>query len=129
MSDDTETAEIGALIPDPEVFADLRISAMTGWRWDRDKTMIALGWPPPIYRGRYKHRDANRYQKFKANLLQQAIKRRNTLFQKKRDPEPRKGRTLPFKRQCHHYRRESPTLAAQGFRRKCPLLMPAASAF
>jgi hypothetical protein len=52
--------------------------------------MIALGWPPPIYRGRYKHRDANQYRKFKANLLQQAIKRRNALL-RKRDTETTQG--------------------------------------
>ena len=67
MSEDTEIAEIGALIPDPEVFADLRITPMTGWRWDRDPRMVELGWPPPIYRGRYKFRDSNLYRKFKAN--------------------------------------------------------------
>jgi hypothetical protein len=51
MSDDMEAIEVGALIPDPEVFHDLHITAMTGWRWDRDPRMAALGWPPPIYRG------------------------------------------------------------------------------
>ena len=80
MSEDTEIAEIGALIPDPEVFADLRITPMTGWRWDRDPRMVELGWPPPIYRGRYKFRDSNLYRKFKANLVRQAIARRNALL-------------------------------------------------
>jgi hypothetical protein len=81
--EESADAEIGALIPDPEVFRDLSITPMTGWRWDRDPHMAALGWPPPIYRGRYKHRDANQYRKFKANLLQQAIKRRNVLLRKR----------------------------------------------
>ena len=80
MSEDTEIAEIGALIPDLEVFADLRITPMTGWRWDRDPRMVELGWPPPIYRGRYKFRDSNLYRKFKANLVRQAIARRNALL-------------------------------------------------
>jgi hypothetical protein len=70
-----ETAELGALIPDPKVCKDLCITAMTMWRWDRSAAMIALGWPLPIYRGRYKHRDADQYRKFKFNLLHQAIKR------------------------------------------------------
>ena len=83
MSDVVEIeggAEIGALIPDPEVFRELSITSMTGWRWDRDPKMAALGWPVPIYRGRYKFRSAKQYQKFKANLVRQAIARRNKLL-------------------------------------------------
>ena len=75
-----DDVEIGPLLPDPFIWQDLCLTSMTIWRWDRDPAMIALGWPPPIYRGRYKHRDANQYRKFKANLLQQAIKRRNALL-------------------------------------------------
>jgi hypothetical protein len=81
MSDDMETITVGALIPDPEVFRELHITAMTGWRWDRDSRMAELGWPPPIYRGRYKFRDSNSYQKFKANLLRQAIAKRDALLE------------------------------------------------
>jgi hypothetical protein len=82
MPDDTEAVEIGALIPDPQICRDLHITPMTAWRWDRDPRMAELGWPEPIYRGRYKHRDANKYQKFKAYLVQQAIKKRTALLQK-----------------------------------------------
>jgi hypothetical protein len=91
MSDDMETVEIGALIPDPEVFRDLSITPMTGYRWDRDSRMAELGWPPPIYRGRYKFREANQYRKFKANLLRQALARRATLLKQhiKASEEPR----------------------------------------
>jgi hypothetical protein len=78
--EDSADIEIGPLIPDPEVFRDLNISAMTGWRWDRDVRMAELGWPAPIYRGRYKFRDSNQYRKFKANLVRQAIAKRNTLL-------------------------------------------------
>jgi hypothetical protein len=85
--DDSESANVGALIPDPKVFRDLSITAMTGWRWDRDPRMAELGWPPPIYRGRYKFRDANQIQKFKSNLLQQAIKRHGALDQERRRKE------------------------------------------
>jgi hypothetical protein len=80
MSDDMETIEVGALIPDPEVFRELSITAMTGWRWDRDPRMAELGWPPAIYRGRYKFRDSNQYRKFKARLLRQAIAKRDALL-------------------------------------------------
>jgi hypothetical protein len=79
-AEDNTDVEIGALIPDPEVFADLHITPMTGWRWDRDPRMAALGWPLPIYRGRYKFRSAAQYQKFKDNLVRQAIAKRNALL-------------------------------------------------
>jgi hypothetical protein len=78
--DDTEAVAVGALVPDPQVFRDLHITAMTAWRWDRDSRMAELGWPPPIYRGRYKFRDAKQYQEFKSNLLRQALAKRATLF-------------------------------------------------
>jgi hypothetical protein len=71
MSEDG--AKIGRLIPDPEVFDDLSITAMTGWRWDRDPDKLAEGWPPPIYRGRYKFRDENKLKKYKAKLVKQGI--------------------------------------------------------
>jgi hypothetical protein len=80
MSDDMETTEVGTLISDPEVFRELSITAMTGWRWDRDPRMADLGWPPAIYRGRYKFRDSNQYRKFKARLLRQAITKRDALL-------------------------------------------------
>jgi hypothetical protein len=77
---DMETVEVGALIPDPEVFRELSITAMTAWRWDRDPRMAELGWPPAVYRGRYKFRDSKQYQKFKATLLRQAIAKRDALL-------------------------------------------------
>jgi hypothetical protein len=78
--DDIETVEVEALIPDPEVFRELSITAMTAWRWDRDPRMANLGWPPAIYRGRYKFRDSNQYRKFKASLLRHAISKRDALL-------------------------------------------------
>lgn len=79
-----ETVEIvrglGPLIPDPEIRRDLRITKMTTHRWDRDPRMAELGWPPPIYRGRFKFRDATQYARFRAKLAREAIARRDTLL-------------------------------------------------
>ena len=36
------------LIPDPIVFREMNISAMSGWRWDRDPAMAELGWPARV---------------------------------------------------------------------------------
>ena len=36
------------LVPDPVVWREFGVTSMTGWRWDRDPELIALGWPPPI---------------------------------------------------------------------------------
>jgi hypothetical protein len=49
--------------------------------------MSAIGWPPPIYRGRYKNRDTKAYQKFKRKLMRDAIERRSQLL-KSSDTEP-----------------------------------------
>jgi hypothetical protein len=76
----TEVAGFRSLIPDPEVRRDLGITKMTTHRWDRDPRMVALGWPPPIYRGRRKSRDANAYAKFKARMVREAIARRAALL-------------------------------------------------
>lgn len=40
----TEDAE-DRLIPDPQVWRQLGVTSMTGWRWTRDP---ALDFPPPI---------------------------------------------------------------------------------
>src|SRR5271165_2933650 len=39
--------ECDAFVPDPQVIRELGITAMSLWRWDRDQTLIAAGWPPP----------------------------------------------------------------------------------
>jgi hypothetical protein len=91
MADEVKIVGIGPLIPDPEVFRDLHITKMTGYRWDRDPRMAALGWPPPIRRGRYKFRDSIAYEKFKAKLAREAIANRSALLEKRRSTEPTKG--------------------------------------
>jgi hypothetical protein len=80
VPEDEVIDEVGPLISDVKVRADLDITEMTGWRWDRDPRMAALGWPPAIYRGRYKFRSLPAYRRFKANLLRQALDRRSVLF-------------------------------------------------
>jgi hypothetical protein len=68
------------LIRDPDIRRDLGISKMTTHRWDRDPRMMAIGWPPPVYIGRYKFRDSVQYAKFKARLAREAIARREALL-------------------------------------------------
>jgi hypothetical protein len=80
MTEETKIVGIGPFIPDPEVFRDLHITKMTAHRWDRDPRMAELGWPPPIYRGRYKIRDSVAYEKFKVKLVRQALAKRATLL-------------------------------------------------
>jgi hypothetical protein len=75
-----EVDDFGSLISDPEVFRELGISPMTGWRWDRDPRMQALGWPVAIYRGRFKFRDSKQYERFRRNLMRQAIAKRDVLL-------------------------------------------------
>jgi hypothetical protein len=75
-----ETVSFGTLVPDPEVRRELCITKMTTHRWDRDARMTALGWPPPIYRGRFKHRDRAAYEAFKAKMTREAIAKRDALL-------------------------------------------------
>ena len=51
------------------------VSAMSLWRMDRDPKLAALGWPQPIRLGAggHKRRSKNQYEKFKANMLAQAL--------------------------------------------------------
>jgi hypothetical protein len=66
-------------VPDPQVFKELHISPMTGWRWDRDPELIALGWPPPVYIRRRKFRVREKLETFKQALLSRAIKARGNV--------------------------------------------------
>jgi hypothetical protein len=73
-------AATDTFVPDRLVRAELAIAPMTMWRWDRDPAMAELGWPPPIRIaggsvGR-KYRSRIQLEKFKANMVQRAIRER-----------------------------------------------------
>jgi hypothetical protein len=70
-----DTAAHDVFVPDAIVRAELGISQMTQWRWDRDPALAALGWPPPVRApgGRTKHRSRRQLEQFKANMLQEAF--------------------------------------------------------
>ena len=76
----TDKVSFGTLVPDPEVRRELHTTKMTTHRWDRDPRMAALGWPPAIYRGRFKFRDAVLYEQFKAKMAREAIAKRDALL-------------------------------------------------
>ena len=63
------------LVPDPQVWAELGISSMTLWRWDHDPKLAALGFPPPIKIRTRNFRSRRRLEKFKSNLLKNAVAR------------------------------------------------------
>jgi hypothetical protein len=67
-----------SLVPGAVYRAELDISHMTEWRWDRDPALAAIGWPPAmkVPGGRTKHRSRRALEQFKANLLQQALAER-----------------------------------------------------
>jgi hypothetical protein len=68
-------AEEDEWLKDKKIRTDLKISPMTLWRMDRDPKLAALGWPQPIRLGAggHKRRSKNQYEKFKANMLAQAL--------------------------------------------------------
>jgi hypothetical protein len=84
MSDDADViddvTDDDPLIPDPKVFRDIGISAMTAWRWDRDKKMIEAGWPPQLKRGGRNFRSGRALRKFKNRLMREAIKVRRSIL-------------------------------------------------
>jgi hypothetical protein len=68
------------LVPDPIAQRELQVGPMTFYRWDHSSEQAALGWPPAIRisRGKTsrKFRSRRQLEKFKANLLQAALKTR-----------------------------------------------------
>ena len=62
------------LVPDPVVWREFGISAMTGWRWSRDP---ALDFPPAVaIRGR-NFRSRAALQAFKSRMMHAAVAKRN----------------------------------------------------
>jgi hypothetical protein len=68
------------LVPDAEVRREFGgITSMGLWRWDNDKQMAALGWPPPlVLRGR-KYRSRRKLEAFKAALVRRSLRDRKRL--------------------------------------------------
>ena len=62
-------------LKDKKIRDDLKVSPMTLWRMDHDERLLALGWPRPVRLGPggHKRRPKNQYEKFKANMLAQAL--------------------------------------------------------
>ena len=61
-------------VPDPQVWKELGISSMTGWRWQRDPD---LNFPPRIQiRGR-NFRSRNQLERWKAEMLRRSIGERS----------------------------------------------------
>jgi hypothetical protein len=57
-------------VPDPQVWKELGISSMTGWRWQRDPS---LNFPPRIQiRGR-NFRSRKQLERWKAEMLRRSI--------------------------------------------------------
>jgi hypothetical protein len=64
------------LVADAVVASEFSITAMSMWRWDRDKKLLDLGWPLPVRIRTRKFRSRRALETFKHNLQQQAIARR-----------------------------------------------------
>jgi hypothetical protein len=59
------------LVPDPQVWKELGITSMTGWRWTRDPD---LDFPPQIKIRRRNFRSRRQLEAFKARMVRQALK-------------------------------------------------------
>ena len=60
------------LVPDPVVWRELGITSMTGWRYTHDPD---LNFPPPIKIRTRNFRSRRQLEKFKAQLLREAMSR------------------------------------------------------
>ena len=60
------------LVPDPQVWRELGITSMTGWRYTHDPD---LNFPPPIKIRTRNFRSRRQLEKFKARLLREAMSR------------------------------------------------------
>lgn len=58
------------LVPDPQVWKELGISSMTGWRWTHDPE---LGFPGPVKIRNRNFRSRRALEDFKARMLRQSI--------------------------------------------------------
>jgi hypothetical protein len=67
----TSPSDNDELVPDPQVWKELGITSMTGWRWTRDP---ALDFPPQITIRRRNFRSRKQLEAFKARMLRQALK-------------------------------------------------------
>lgn len=76
MSQTAAVPEHDELVPDSKVIRELGITAMSLWRWDRDATLIAAGWPPPIRIRSRKFRSRHALESFKAAMARRAIAQR-----------------------------------------------------
>jgi hypothetical protein len=62
-----------SLVPDPVVWRELGISAMTGWRWTHDPN---LRFPAAIQIRKRNFRSRRAIEEFKAKMMRAAIKQR-----------------------------------------------------
>lgn len=61
------------LVPDPQVWRELGVTSMTGWRYTHDPE---LGFPPPIKIRTRNFRSRRMLEEFKARLLRMALAER-----------------------------------------------------
>jgi hypothetical protein len=72
------TPDDNKLMPDRDVRAEFKVTAMTLWRWDHDPRMAELGWPQPVRICKRKYRSHRQIQAFKAALIAKSIAERAT---------------------------------------------------
>jgi predicted DNA-binding transcriptional regulator AlpA len=82
MTDDNDT-----LVPDAKVMAELSISTMTLWRWERDP---ALNFPPKVQIRNRNYRSRKALEAFKRRLLSEALQTPRRLIEQQE--RSRRGR-------------------------------------
>jgi predicted DNA-binding transcriptional regulator AlpA len=74
MAKNANSGDVDELVPDPQVWRELGITSMTGWRYTHD---AELNFPPPIKIRTRNFRSRRQLESFKARLLSIAIASRD----------------------------------------------------
>ena len=75
IEEQADPESIDSLVPDPQVWRELGITAMTGWRYTNDPQ---LDFPPAIQIRNRNFRSRQALEAFKARMLRRALETRNT---------------------------------------------------
>ena len=67
-------------VPDPQVAAELGISLMSLWRYDRSEELAAMGWPEKITVNHRNFRSRRALEAYKLGMIKRAAADRKRLF-------------------------------------------------
>ncbi|MGY3690706.1 hypothetical protein ACVIGA_000786 [Bradyrhizobium sp. USDA 3240] len=77
---DDSTSPPDQWVAEQDVCAELSLTSMSFWRYDRDQKMMELGWPPAIRLNGRIYRSRRALDLFKTNMAMLALREREALL-------------------------------------------------